>query len=232
MSSKEKRNRTIKEDIVLELVSNKVKVHPRKQYILDVYGREPETLGELADCVIAVITEYKDSKQKVEAVGFSWDVTYREVMNTHSAPLCGIINWGRKEGPLSYPGWSGRVWIRYKGPCPSFGSDPFVNTLTYTGTGGLGSYKGPWESVATARWNRYGSSNKKDIFPEPEIYSWDYRFYSSDWPGLEDGIRQQMVYDKLAGTYTKMQHKFRWEDSETKIKDAEFLAYCAANPVK
>jgi hypothetical protein len=228
---------------VLELLSNKVAVHPRKQYILDVYGCEPETLDEVAKCVIAVINncdsgDRYERKSKIEGVkklkvlGFSWDITYGEASNSHSAPLNGKTNWsGRdKTAPRYYPGWNGRVWIRYDGYSSNAGSEPFERTLTHVGTGGGGGYNGPWEALAVARWKRYGHTDPKDSFPAPQIYSWDYRFYLSDWPMLEDSIRQQRVYDKLAGKPTDMRHKFQWEDTATMIKDAEFLAYCATHP--
>jgi hypothetical protein len=227
---------------VLELVSNKVAIHPRKQYILDVYGRDPDTLDEVAECVIAVINNCDNSDswsknkkkevKKVKVLGFSWNINYGAVSNSHSAPLDGKENWGNRDKslPTSYPGWSGRVWVRYEAPYPSFGNDPFNKTLTHTGSGGFGGYNGPWEDIATARFRRYGHTHPKDAFPEPQILSWDYRFYNSDWPGLDESVRQQRVYDTLAGHPTIMNHKFLWQDPETMVKDAEFLAYCATHP--
>jgi hypothetical protein len=96
-------------------------MHPRKQHVLDVFGREPETLDELAYCTIKVIESVKADRwghskttETCNVVGFSWDIRDSMVSNSHSAPLDGVSNWGGKDGlPTVYPGWTGRVWIRY-----------------------------------------------------------------------------------------------------------------------
>ena len=203
-----------------------------KDRLLKIYGKEPESLDELARCVIKVISEQKStrdaSSRKCNVVGFCWDIVHSpRISNTHSSPIDGVTNWGSKpDKPTGYPGWTGRVWIRYEQEYPTFSSDPFSATLTHPGTGGFGSYNGPWEQISTAYYKRHGHKVASK-FNRPAVYSWDYRFYQSDWPVLSDEINKLEMFHKLAGTNTNKKHYFLWEDSDQKIKDAEFIADCA-----
>lgn len=220
--------------------------NPIKQNILKVYGREPETLDELARCVIAVIESQEngdifDRKRRTvpkfhKVLGFAWDVRYSDrVSNTHSSPEGYPHNWGGKEElPKGYPGWTGRVWIRYADESRSFGSTPFDKTLTHTGTGGFGSYDGPWKGIASARFKRYGHAQKvsKDAYPEPKVYSWDYRFYDLDWPLIARWVEKQKVWTELSGQPWDNSHKFTWTDSDTLISDSAFMAECATIKAK
>ena len=213
-------------------------MHPRKQEILDIVGKEPETLDELAKCVIAVIESQDNTDRwkkktttpnKFKVVGFKWDITYGDISNSHSSPLSGVQNWGCRDdsGPTSYPGWHGRCWIRYRDYPHSFGSTPFEKTLTHTGSGGGGGYDGPWEEVSSMRYCRYGHKEAKNPYPKIECYSWYYRIYEDDWPELKKRIREDRMWSEIAGTKDpKMHHEFEWYDPETVIKDAEFIAEC------
>lgn len=178
-------------------------IHPRKQHVLEVYGREPQSLDELAECVIKVID------QQVPVLGFKWDIRKGNVGNTHDCPLDGVTNWGgREEGaPRSYPGWEGRVWIRYAKKTDGW-SDVFDRTLTHPGKLGGGSYSGPWQALSTAVYkiNQYRHLAKKKALPEPEIYSWDYRFFDSDWSELYN----TKLLDVLAGV-NMHHHTYAWE---------------------
>ena len=212
---------------------------PRKKRVLDAYGREPENLDELAQAIIKTIdttnSGWYDSKELCKVVGFSWNISYGAASNLHSAPMNGKQNWSRRDKnlPTSYPGWTGRVWIRYSDRLHSGSSRAFGNTLTYPGTGGGGGYDGPWESISNARWRRYGRRSVKDFYPEIDCYSWDYRFYLSDWPALQNEIKKQQVYNKLAGIIdSNPMHRFLWEDTEVKIADAAFMAECAIEKSK
>jgi hypothetical protein len=212
-------------------------MHPRKQRVLDVFGRDPETLDELAHCVIKVIEScgarshwnHDPAKQEnCKVVGFSWNISPGQVSNSHSAPLDGVTNWGGNPGkPSGYPGWNGRVWIRYYNPGLSPSSDAFNSTLTYPGTGGGGAYGGPWESIEHAYWVLSCKKHKsiKDAL-RPQLCSWDYRIYLSDWPALGADIEKQKVVDRLSGKVDALQkpHHFLWEDPFIKIEDAKLLA--------
>ena len=196
-------------------------IHPRKQAVIDVWGRDPETLDELAQCAIKVLGTQKhrrysdrDPSIPIKVLGFSWDIAYRQVSNTHHCPLDGKTNWGGNEPnlPRSYPGWFGRVWVRYSSDASS---DPFPATRTHTGTGGGGSYDGPWKRISSAQYNKYGHKRTKNMYPSPCIYSWDYRFFDSDWPNLNKG----RIFDILKGNTGLEPHKFLREDPETVERD-------------
>jgi hypothetical protein len=193
---------------------------------------EPQSLDELAQTVIQTINTYRDHsrahrpKTAARVVGFAWDIAYGEVSNTHDCPIKGKTNWGRrdKDAPTSYPGWRGRVWIRYGDEHRNgFGSDPFGITLTYPGTGGWGSYSGPFQKISKARFARYGHRHNPEDYPEPQIYSWDYRFYEDDWPAVKDWVEKQKVVAALTNTAPKTSHKFEWWDPAIRARDDQFL---------
>jgi hypothetical protein len=228
-------------------------LHPKQQHIVDIFGKEPETLDEVAKACIAVI-----SANSTRVVGFAWTIGFaQEVSNSHNAPINGYTNWGGHDtrgDDRNYPGFGGRVWIRYAED-PDFMrcSDNFNKTLTYTGTGGGGSYNGPWDDISLAT---YGTRTRKDYrhrfvykYPNPKCYSWDYRFFSSDFPALctdptvllADEIAafnhaedEKVIWNKLQNTYYRrekfaLEHGFEWTDPELKAADEKFLAECRAN---
>lgn len=212
-----------------------------KDNLLKVYGREPRDLDDLAHCVIAVINSQINSdswsrKKKVtedrphRVVGFAWDIRWAAaISNTHSSPEGYPQNFGRdKPGvPTGYPGYHGRVWIRYADEPRSWGSSPFEATLTHTGTGGAGSYRGPFEEVAAAHYHRYGHRVSRDSYPEINCYSWDYRIFDYDFPELARAREKHEVWCRLANTNPSYGHTFEWHDVNTQIADAEFMAESA-----
>jgi len=171
-----------------------------KDKILKIYGHEPTSLDDLAHCVIAMVNTFKGRSEKsTKITGFSWQISYdQKVRNTHNCPINGETNWGNEKpnAPKGYPGWSGRVWIRYVKYPDSFGSDTFESSLTYPGTGGGGEYDGPFK--------------RKD---GGYICSWDYHFFSDDWPLINDGLMMLDILEnnKLTRTY---KHNFLWEDAK------------------
>ena len=214
---------------------------PIKENILKVYGREPKTLNELAQCVIEVIEsqenrdpwhnplkhkprEFKNHK----VVGFAWQIhRSEEVSNTHDAPEGYPQNWARRDEslPKGYPGWTGRVWIRYHDDPYSFSSSgAFDKTLTHPGTGGGGAYDGPSSAISSARFRRYGHSNPKGAYPEIHCFSWDYRLYDLDWPEVAKAYEQTKILHHLGGPAPVKDHYFGWIDPETELKDSQFLA--------
>jgi hypothetical protein len=188
-------------------------------------------MNELAQCVIEVINQHRcytyqgktlKEMPTPEVVGFAWDVRHGIVSNSHSAPQSGVRNWGSDPTkPMGYPGWGGRVWIRYRKETPKFGNESFLSTLTYTGSGGFGSYDGPWAEISTAQFKNC----LKFSYPEPQVYSWDYRFYDSDWPLLTTNLEKQALFDtirdsKLSGFRP---HRFSWTDPQTLSEDQAYL---------
>lgn len=194
--------------------------HPRKQRILKIFGKEPENLDELARCVIAC-TETRTKK----VLGLAWNIHHQDlVSNTHSFPLDGVSNWhGHKDKPRGYPGWTGRVWLRLN----TSKDWDIGDSLTYTGTGGGGGYGGLWENLSTMYYQIYGHkpAPKDAIIDRPCIYSWDYRFFDSDWPGIANEIEQQRIMAALRGTKPIFTHKFSWEDPAQKALDDQFIQY-------
>lgn len=186
-------------------------------------------MSDLGHCIIAVLNQQpasRNGRRRVKVAGLKWSVRHNHsVSNSHDAPINGVTNWSRKDGfPKGYPGWYGRVWVRYAEPIDCFGSDPWQNTLTYPGTGGFGDYDGPFEAIYNAylledpikRRSRKG-------FPEPQIYSWDWRFFDEDWPDLQKCHLLDIVRDGAAAS----SNEFSWMDPEIEQADDEFLARVA-----
>jgi hypothetical protein len=199
----------------------------RQQNIIRTYGREPSTLTEIGEAVLAVMQACTDNN----IVGFAWRLDHSDcVSNSHSAPLSGQRNHMRKpEVRLGYPGWAGRVWIRYgRAPAQTWGSSAFDSTLTHTGCGGYGAYDGPWERVSNWYYRAGKSGELGQLrlpISEPKIYSYDYRLYDSDWPGLESGAEYQAkTLAILQGRrHSFATHEFRWVDPEQEALDAVFF---------
>jgi hypothetical protein len=139
-----------------------------------------------------------------------------------------------KEGiPTGYPGWSGRVWVRYATEEGyTFGGDPFTQSLTHTGTGGGGSYWGPWETVCHHRYVRHGHRTSPDIYPEVNCFSWDYKIFDADWPELTANIINEFEKARVIAILQEKpipdmrRHKFLWEDAATKEADEAFIREC------
>jgi len=70
-----------------------------KNKLLKIWGREPQDMGELAECVIAVLNRqpsdsWKPRSKPVRVVGFSWRLTHTaQVSNSHDCPIDGVTNW-------------------------------------------------------------------------------------------------------------------------------------------
>lgn len=207
-------------------------MHMKQFRVFETYGKEPETLSEVAEAMIAVV------RQLLPLAGFSWSIHYDDrVPTTHSAPLNGERNWGGLgSGPRHlYPGFSGRIWLRFKEEPKAFSvSEALESALGHTGTGGSGSYSGPWEDLENKRYELYGMSSKFNLF----IYSYDFRFYLSDFPLFErqthDDIKEfelnedkKQAWAKLSGErFVREKYganlQYLWEDSQIAAEDTEF----------
>ncbi len=173
-----------------------------KERFLRLAGHDPENMDDLGHALVKVISN------SIPVVGLVWNLTYRDcVSNTHSAPEGFQQNFsGLTDRPKGYPGFSGRVWVRYGKHPPSFGSNHFSQTLTHTGTGGYGGYDGPWQSLHTALWHRF-----KPHSPRLNIYSWDYKIFVDDFPLIKQEISERKLFGIIAGSQSGYGHKFHWE---------------------
>jgi len=214
-----------------------------KKYIQSIVPQEPRTLDELAHVVMAVANAYvyrQLSRGKLTetptppVVGFAWNICWTDhVSNSHSSPEGMSQNWtGRgvdKDGnpiPRGYPGWTGRVWIRYADAPQTFGSEPLNRTLTHSGTGGGGSYSGPWKDICNQHYNRYGHRRGPGMYPRPACYSWDYRIYAQDWPLVAEQIDKERMWAILKNESFFGGHNFEWNDHVVRAADQAFLAEC------
>ena len=175
-----------------------------------------------------------------QVLGLAFDMSWHEsVSNTHSAPRGGVTNWGGRETfsdgspkPTGYPGWSGRVWVRYSGHRRNgcyLGSDPFSGSGMHTGTGGWGAYNGPWQPACTAYHklrlhNNRKYSRKVRGIQEPVCYSWDCRAYASDFPELLEAFNMERAMLKLQGTGSLPTFDFEYTDVETQLQDHSMIA--------
>ena len=194
--------------------------------MIDVWGSEPQTLDELAQCVIAALNQQpiQRTRSRVRVLGLAWELRWGMVSNSHYAPIAGVTNWSRRDPglPTGYPGWTGRVWVRYATRINVFGSDPFQYTLTYPGTGGWGAYSGPWSGLYHLWYTQ--TKESAQAYPEPQIYSWDYRIFGQDWPAVARSYEAQDTWAALQGqTVVHATHRFRWEDPSTNVRDQAFM---------
>lgn len=193
-------------------------MHPLQQKIIKVYGHEPQTLDELAQAVIAVA----QLNCRNTLVGFHWNIVYRDlVSNSHDSPIGQPQNWGRDPNlPRGYPGFSGRVWYRFSSShCRPPGGD-LNNTLTYTGSGGYGGYDGPWERLCH---RVYQHQKKCKTSIDVHCYSYDYRFFLSDWPLVENMVGQEQTFALLSDKDFRCEHRFGWDDPAQVERDREIL---------
>ena len=169
---------------------------PIKAYAKSIYGPEPQNLNEMGHALIKIIDAYHGHNRygymrvsAVKCLGLAWEISHSDsVSNSHSSPEGYSRNWScDKTLPKGFPGWQGRVWVRYTNDFSnSFGSDPFDRTLTYTGTGGDGGYDGPWSTIIHTHFNRYGHGKTDGMYPKINAYSWDFKIFDYDWPELSD----------------------------------------------
>ena len=168
-----------------------------------IYGDEPTTFEELAKSLIELCSA-RISEQNIVLTGLAWDIVRdKSVSNSHSAPEGYPTNFcGVKTLPLGYPGWCGRIWLRFSDSPNGFISDLLSDTLFYIGSGGHGSYNAPWTLINPA-------SKQSRL----ATYSYDFRMYDLDWPLLADTFSQYEVLSRLSDTPNHMNHNFfKWED--------------------
>lgn len=161
-------------------------------------------------------------------VGLGLDVGWSDsVSNTHSCPHNGVTNWGgRVEGaPRGYPGWCGRIWVRYKRE-PQWGSDPLCVVRVFSGTGGFGGYNGPWEKVMEA-WHHVERSARRPRGkrkPEPQCYGYGVELFAADFPELVEVYDMERAQLRLEGKDVMPRINKSWTHPDVLQEDKELIA--------
>jgi len=185
--------------------------YSKKQKILDIFGKEPDTLDELGHCIVAVANH--DNKN---LDGIAWGIEYDpKVSNSHECPELGQKNWARNgELPMYYPGFRGRLWVRsseyYKEP---FLSSLLDGTLTYMGSGSGGATSGPWKKY-------YYSQH----IPNIRLGCYEFKFFLDDWPIISNMIGKKELFRTLNDDdRLRLHHNFLWESDEAITIDRKVL---------
>ena len=181
---------------------------------------------------IIVRTNKNLEKYNNKLIGLVFEVRYSKIVgNTHSCPINGVTNWAlREEGkPTGYPGFHGRVWLRFMNNQGSFGSNVLYKTGLNTGTGGGGSYDGIWKQLITASYklskvtnetNETELRNKYNLF----CYSYDCKIFLDDFSGMQHLFNKLITFDAIAGTNKTIQQlRFEWEDKIHTSKDEQLV---------
>ncbi len=199
-------------------------LHQRQNFI-NRYG-DPETYEELFYNVLQSIDDQL-AGTGLHVAGLGWSIMYSTRLScTHSAPAGQNTNWsGDNAYPKHYPGWVGRVWIRLNSLLPDDNhpnlSYMFRNTLTHTGTGGYGSYNGPWSNVAKAAYNAATEYHRREVVS----YSWDFKIFEQDFPLISANIIKKHLLTIIKTNETPRidGSNMSWTHPETERKDTELL---------
>lgn len=205
-------------------------LHPKQQHIVNIYGKSPTTLTEVAEAVLAVI------QSQEEVVAFHWSIDFSDSVGGYFHAPVGYEKDLYKENVPRHLGFKGRVDIRYKHVklhTTFAASGNFEATLTRPGSGSRACYYQKWIPVDRAYYKLYGRNDD-----EPAFWGWDYTFFLEDWPDLiiKDEIRaheqaehERQVWTILQCKYFQKQkytlhHDFEWIDPEVQAQDLELLA--------
>lgn len=144
------------------------------------------------------------------------------VPNSHSCPIDGSMNFNGD--PLmvrGYPGWNGRLWLRLEDNTKDFSSTSWCwRTNTHTGSGGFGSYNGPWKDIRQLR-HQHG---QRHPYPEPICYSWDYRIYEQDWPRVAQWWQHMKTVSQLHhNCEPDSNYYFAWENPAIAERDRRYM---------
>lgn len=187
-----------------------------------------EFIEQLSHIIIDSVNS-KSHRTNAKLVGFAIDCAWSDrVSNSHNAPFGERTNFTRDPKlPTGYPGWTGRVWVRYDhAERNGFGSDPLRGTGLHTGTGGFGSYDGLWKQLHSMIHNsrsRFWPDVNAYSKVEPQIYSWDCRIFAQDFPELYDVYAQRKMFCLLKGLPTDQRMSYVWEDPATKKSDLKIM---------
>lgn len=162
-----------------------------------------DAVQQILDEIAPQIFQQVDANLRTQnnsLLGLCFRVSYSDMVgNTHHCPRNGVTNWGQmNDKPKGYPGFSGRVWVRYASPIAQFGSSVFRDVCCHTGTGGGGGYNGPWQQLI----DQFHASGLRDHDGAqslaPVCFSWDVKIFTDDWgTNFADRIETQRMLCKL-----------------------------------
>ena len=166
-----------------------MKNKPIKDNIKNIYGNEPTTMDELGFAMIKIIDSYPytlskgiqsniNNKNSIKCLGLAWNlIHFDRFYNSFTAPEGHKIKIWRNIDDTQHSGWMGRLWVRFNSEFSIIHNDIFKLALAHTGTGGTGTYDGPWNNVSAMQFNRFGSGLDSNSYPRPWVYSWYFHFY-------------------------------------------------------
>lgn len=165
----------------------------------DIYS-----LDELAEHTIETIKQNighhsysADSSQGNQLLGFFWYIrSFHNISNHSYAPVGHSTNPGGRDlnMPTGFPGWYGKMTLRFRHKVWLWGSNMMNNTLIHTST-----------SDRTIKRFPDKTKNKKDENYEIEFYNWKINFFNSDFPNLD----MEQAFAKLKGE-TITAHAYDW----------------------
>lgn len=191
---------------------------------IEFVGFEPLTSGNVFEFFRLYMI-----KKNPHVIGFALKVRYdKSASVSHSAPFGALQNWRHVSTlPTGYPGFTGRIWYCLDSKkVENYGlSHPYEGSGLHSGTGGYGSYDGPWDLLYRTHFllknhecNEFEKHNPRmmrgrdhmakayqyafsKIGPEPKIYSYDCRWYLIDFPKVAHELGKTQTMETLAGNF-------------------------------
>lgn len=200
-------------------------IHPTKQQLLSLFD-EPKSLDDLGNGILkyfknTVHRDHYGNDVLINIVGLSWELKYTDtIITTHCAPL------GKSSSmtnPESLPGFTGRIWLRTESDFSGWLSKTISKCVLHPGSGGVGSYDGPWKNVNAAFYNEYGPKPTNTKIPKPIMYSWDCKIFLDDLPLIKQYIENHKLMSTLKSELYSFKHSFLWNDPETAERDENYL---------
>ena len=190
---------------------------------------EPANLDELGRALVDHINNLgasskgRDKGQQV--LGLVWNISSGEQCNSHNAPV-GIPSNFRD--PERFPAFYGKVWLRLAKPPGYSAADYFEGTCCHVGSGGGGSYDGPWDKIYEMwhKQHRRWRTRIKPDYPEPILYSWTFTVWLQDWPLIEKHYSKLDMLDMIKGVrvdYLKRNHTFSYEAEGIDAADGKYI---------
>lgn len=190
---------------------------------------EPANLDELGLALVNHVNNLgasskgRDKDQRV--LGLVWNISSGEQCNSHNSPV-GIPSSFRD--PDRFPAFYGRVWLRLAKAPGWSATDYFEGSCCHLGSGGGGSYDGPWDQLYTTwhQQHRRWRTRVKPDYPEPNLYSWTFTVWLQDWPLIEKHYGKLDMLDMIKGVrvdYLKRNHTFAYEAEGIDAADGKYI---------